>query len=181
MSTSCLIAKQVGENDYLTIYCHSDGYLTHTGALLVDFYDTEEKVNQLMELGDLSVLKEKLYPNPLQIHNFVDRQECVSVAYGRDRGEKNAEARMLTIDDFNAPKSFIDYMYIFDSSHQWKYFFIPKPFQGFEDVKEGLEKEYARFEMERPKGYYGDLYEEMAVVLKERMRPIEGNEMEMPK
>lgn len=35
MSTRSFIAKQTGEDEYLTVYCHSDGYLTYNGALLL--------------------------------------------------------------------------------------------------------------------------------------------------
>ena len=36
MSTRSYIAKQIGDNQFHTIYCHSDGYLTHNGAMLLD-------------------------------------------------------------------------------------------------------------------------------------------------
>ncbi len=181
MSTSCLIAKQVNEQDFLIIYCHSDGYLTHNGALLVDFYDTEEKVDELLKLGDLSQLKEKMYPNPLYPHTFEERQEGVCVAYGRDRGDEDADAKMISIDEFIGPENMIQYMYVFDLDQRWKYFEIHESFQGFKDVKEDLQKEYAIYGMERPKGYYGDLYDEMAEELKMKTGQIEEiTQVKMP-
>ena len=46
MSTRCYIAKQIGDNTYRTIFCHYDGYLEHCGAILLDAYNTPEKVDQ---------------------------------------------------------------------------------------------------------------------------------------
>lgn len=48
MSTRSLIAKQIGEDAYLTIYCHSDGYLSYNGAMLIDHYNSEEKIDELI-------------------------------------------------------------------------------------------------------------------------------------
>ena len=173
MSTGCLIAKQVGEDNYKTIYCHTDGYLTHAGAVLVDFYNTEQKVDELLEVGDLSVLKERLYPNPLYTHTFDERQEGVSVAYGRDRGEQNAGAKVLCSEAFHVPVHVFEYVYVFDLEQQWKYARVPELELGLKDVKEDLQKEYAAYDMERPKGYYGDLYDEMAALLKMKTGQIE--------
>jgi len=42
--------------DYVSIYCHSDGYPSHHKKILVENYSTYEQVEQLISLGDLSVL-----------------------------------------------------------------------------------------------------------------------------
>ena len=47
LSTRSFIAKQTGADEYLTVYCHSDGYLTYNGALLLDCYNTPEQVDEL--------------------------------------------------------------------------------------------------------------------------------------
>lgn len=60
------------------IYCHWDGYPNGVGDTLKQFYDTEEKVRELLELGDLSTLG-----------NDLDS----SFAYHRDRGEELNPAR----------------------------------------------------------------------------------------
>ena len=90
MSTRSLIAMQIEEDKYRTIYCHSDGYLTYNGAMLLDYYNTPEKVKELIDLGSISFLAKKLNPDPSKPHsfNYDERQEDVVVAYGRDRGEK---------------------------------------------------------------------------------------------
>lgn len=39
-----------------SINCHWDGYLSNNGYILENFYETADKVNQLIKLGDLSSL-----------------------------------------------------------------------------------------------------------------------------
>ena len=62
MSTRSFIAKQIGDNEYLTVYCHNGGYLSYNGTLLADYYNTPEKVDELLKLGDLSYLQKACSP-----------------------------------------------------------------------------------------------------------------------
>lgn len=72
---------------YIGVYCHSDGYLSYNGAILLEHYNTAEKVKELISHGDMSCLGEKVNPNPDYPHSFDDRQDDVCVYYHRDRGE----------------------------------------------------------------------------------------------
>ena len=56
MSTRCYIAKQAGAGKYRTIYCHSDGYPEGVGQTLLTYYGYPEKIDQLLDLGDISVV-----------------------------------------------------------------------------------------------------------------------------
>lgn len=170
MSTRSLIAKQIGENKYRTIYCHSDGYLTHNGALLVDHYNTEEMVDKLMALGSLSLLAEKADPDPSKVHGFDydKRQKGVTVAYGRDRGEKDIQARDLTLEELDSPDSWAIYIYVFNLDKKWQYCTSGESHIGFLDVAEELQEVYGQYGMERPKGYYGYLTSEVAKYFKSR-------------
>lgn len=60
MATRCRIAIKNKDGSYDSIYCHNDGYLAGVGETLRNFYTTEEKVRQLLSLGDLSSLGETL-------------------------------------------------------------------------------------------------------------------------
>ena len=42
------------------IYCHWDGYPEYVGKILKENYSDRNKLQQLLELGDISVLKEDL-------------------------------------------------------------------------------------------------------------------------
>lgn len=62
MGTRSYIAKQIGDNQFLTIYCQLNGYPEHNGDLLVNHYNTPEKVDELLALGDLYYLREFVCP-----------------------------------------------------------------------------------------------------------------------
>lgn len=115
MSTRSFIAKQIDNDSYLTIYCHSDGYLTYNGAMLIDIYNTSEMVDKLIALGDLSSLNIKLEPDPNYPHSFDydKQQEDVTVAYGRDRNYKDTGARIMTLKELDDPENWTEYVYIF--------------------------------------------------------------------
>lgn len=170
MSTRSYIAKQVGENQYRTIYCHSDGYLTHNGAMLYDHFNDAEKLDELLNLGDISYLAPNINPDPSKPHsfNYDERQDGVIVAYGRDRGDKDVEAKMFTQGQLTSTDSWIAYIYVFNKDGQWVYGRPGQDVSEFRNVKEGLDSAYSYYKMERPEGYYGYLSEEVADLLKER-------------
>jgi len=56
MATRSTIAIRNADNTVTAIYCHWDGYLSYNGKILFENYNTEEKVRELIALGDLSVL-----------------------------------------------------------------------------------------------------------------------------
>lgn len=157
MSTRSFIAKQIGDDEYLTIYCHSNGYLSYNGAMLIDHYNTEEKVDELLKLGDLSCLCQKLNPDPMKPHSFDygERQKDVTVAYGRDRGETNIEARTYSMAKLDDPQNWTEYVYIFNKDNEWKYFRSGQSEQGLCDIEEDLKREYAQYGVERLPNHYG--------------------------
>ena len=156
MSTRSLICMQIDDDKYKTIYCHSDGYLTYNGAMLLDHYSNKEKLEKLLNLGDISCLNEKVDPDPtLPPHSFDydKRQEGVVVAYGRDRGETGIEAKMFTLKDLKDKDSWIEYVYIFDRNGKWKY--MEYPFDKIRDVKRSLAQEFKKMGIKRPPNQYG--------------------------
>ena len=48
MSTRSLIGIQREKDKFEVIYCHSDGYPTYNGAMLLDHYSDKEKVEKLL-------------------------------------------------------------------------------------------------------------------------------------
>lgn len=56
MSTRSKIAIRRKDGSFQGIYCHFDGYLNYTGEILDKFYDTTEKVEKLISLGNLAKL-----------------------------------------------------------------------------------------------------------------------------
>lgn len=137
-------------------YCHSDGYLTYNGAMLLDHYSDRTKVEKLISFGDMAALNENIDPFSGREHNFDHRQEGVTVFYGRDRGEKETEPRIVDLDDINSPDSWIEYCYVYGKDGKWRYFVCGQnEHPVFRDLKEGLDEEYRCLGFKRPKGYYG--------------------------
>lgn len=77
MGTHSTIAIERKDGSRTAIYCQYDGYIEGVGVTLQLAYNTAEKVEELLKLGDLSVLK----------YNTES-----SVAYHRDRGEEFSQS-----------------------------------------------------------------------------------------
>jgi len=80
MGTHSFIGKQKLDGTVRAIYCHWDGYPGHVGRLLGNYYNEETKIDDLLNLGDLSSLSTTL---------------TETVAYKRDREENNVDARLF--------------------------------------------------------------------------------------
>lgn len=89
MGTRSTIAVQHADGTVSQVYSHWDGYLDHNGKLLVAHYNTLELAEELVSLGDISSLGERIHPTaPLGIgHSFDKPEPGVTIYYGRDRGE----------------------------------------------------------------------------------------------
>lgn len=160
MSTRSLITIEQPDGTYRAIYCHSDGYLTHNGAMLLDHYKDRAKVEELLNLGDISCLAPNINPDPNKPHsfNYDERQEGVVVAYHRDRGEEKVESRILSFDEL-FKNTWIEYFYVLDLNGNWKYY-DDSYLHELKDVQEDLDKEYEELGIKRPKDYYGFWVEE---------------------
>ena len=91
------------------IYCHWDGHLEHNGEILSKHYSDTIKVQQLMNLGDLS----GLHPELGEKHDFDDWDFSGCRFYGRDRGEKDTQARTFkSFEDYCQNSSAEEYNYI---------------------------------------------------------------------
>ncbi len=84
MSTNATVTIK-NKKGYETIYTHWDGYLKNNGSILLKHYKTAKKVQALIDLGYVSVLRESiLCPEG---HSFDNPAADCTVFYGRDRGE----------------------------------------------------------------------------------------------
>ena len=135
MSTNAFIG--IRENNSITyIYNHSDGYLEYLGRMLLEHYNSEEKAKALVELGDVSVVKEKLAPAEGTVRSFDydKRQEGVSVFYGRDRGEEWEYIKPVTIQG-TAFDEHQYYNYLYDVEEgRWLFTRNGKDFTSLEEV-----------------------------------------------
>ena len=121
----------VNLDDSITaIYCHWDGYPEYVGKMLLNHYNTDDIVNGLMNLGNLSILSESLHSttginlySDNNRHTFNNPQDGVCVAYGRDRGEQNVDS--VIYEDLGqyedmAGDTLAEYHYLFDDG-KWMY------------------------------------------------------------
>ena len=120
MGTRSAIAMKT-EDGIRSIYCHWDGYVDHNGRILKEFYSTDEKVQALLDLGDLSSLRQEIgEPHTFDRHQAepeLDMFDNWCLAYGRDRGETDVEAK--TFDDVKTwvesmANSWCEYFYLWD-------------------------------------------------------------------
>ena len=56
MATRSTIAKEFEDGTIKQVYCHWDGYFDGVGTTLLKHYTNNEKLDQLLELGDISRL-----------------------------------------------------------------------------------------------------------------------------
>jgi hypothetical protein len=118
MSTRSMIGIQQEDGKIKAIYCHYDGYPKGVGQTLADHYQTTDKVEALLNLGDLSVLRQELGEKQ-DFNDYKNHNENWCLAYGRDRGEANTEAK-----EFNYVGAYLEYAR--NSCAEFAYIFTPK-------------------------------------------------------
>jgi len=89
MATRGTIGVLNGDDSVTSIYVHYDSYPAGVGATLADHYTDPTKIDNLMALGDLSVLGDTIGTQK-QFKTWELNGECL--AYGRDRGETGVSA-----------------------------------------------------------------------------------------
>lgn len=88
MATRSTIARTNPDGSLTSVYCHWDGYPDGVGATLRQHYTNPSKIDQLLALGDLSVLDAEIGDS----NEFENRVEGICLFYGRDRGETGIDA-----------------------------------------------------------------------------------------
>ena len=87
------------ENSYKGVYCHWDGYLSYNGKLLLENYNTLEKVKELISFGSMSSLNTTI-------------EKCVF--YNRDREEDFDDYEVYSLEEM---EEFLEeYNYIFQDN-----------------------------------------------------------------
>lgn len=126
MSTRSTIAikKENGEID--SVYCHSDGYPSHNGDLLLTNYNSEKSAKEIVALGGISFLDKNLSPSKKLDkcrydwrekgeveHSFDTPHVDTTTFYHRDRGEDLDVHTCKTEKDFHDYwNSEVDYLYL---------------------------------------------------------------------
>ena len=109
MSTNSTISIRT-EKGGKTIYSHWDGYPAWNGKMLKNYYKTREQVEELISMGNVSILHKKI-GRKVEFNGFDSQKEKQCLFYTRDRGETGQEATTFKI----KPKR--------DTLQQWNYLF----------------------------------------------------------
>lgn len=107
MSTRSTIALRRTDGTMKKIYCHWDGYINWNGSILQKYYNTADKVENLLALGNLSSLGPEIKPDDptdWDINIKSDYRFCRTYT---SRGEKR---------EYAAPDQMEEYNYLFDES-----------------------------------------------------------------
>ena len=106
MGTGSTIALEFADGTVEQVYCHWDGYLEHNGKILAEHYSDPFKLRELIDLGDMSSLGERIGTQ----HAFDKAPQGECTFYLRDRKESGCGAKKF--------KDFADYK----DNHQYEEF-----------------------------------------------------------
>lgn len=124
MSTRCIIAIKENDGTYRSIYCHHDGYPSGVGDTLETYYTNRNKIEALMDLGDISSLgasldfkdPDEMFKNPkaYALNNG-------TTDYNRWRNEGTKAEISKNLNDLKelAFYSSAEYLYTFENE-KWK-------------------------------------------------------------
>lgn len=127
MGTRSTIALEYADGTVDQVYCHWDGYLEHNGKILQEHYSNPFKLQELMDLGDVSSLginigrKHSFSPFEGDKNDYDEAQaEGCTTFYGRDRGETGVGARRFkSFADYKQNFQHEEYAYILRTDGKW--------------------------------------------------------------
>jgi hypothetical protein len=109
MGTRSTIALEYADGSVHQVYCHWDGYLSNNGQILQKHYIDPFKLRQLMDLGDMSSLGERIGTQ----HAFDKAPEGECTFYMRDRREQGCKAKwFIDYEDYVDNHQYEEYEYI---------------------------------------------------------------------
>lgn len=113
MSTRSFICKyDADKKAYRAIYCHFDGYVKGVGAMLDANYDTESKVDALLDLGGISSLE-------------------ATVEKTRKNAYENSKPQYFTHIDEEFANSDIEFVYLYISKGLWQVYMVNSQCWGY--------------------------------------------------
>ena len=135
MATSATITLKTKDGKYKSVYLHNDGYLEGAGYVLKKYYPTYEKVDQLLNLGNLSSLGRTPVDDPnlwdmdywMELHhksignNYshpIERPDSLKCRTYKGRGDQDED--FIIVDDLN-DLDYQAYHYLFEDG---KWYFL---------------------------------------------------------
>ncbi len=105
MSTNARIGIKISGTKMVSIYSHWDGYPSWVGEKLLKYFNTEEKVKELLSMGNVSIMGDKI-GEKVNFDTFKSNENSQCLFYGRDRGDSDEEAITHEIGDMSYHYSF---------------------------------------------------------------------------
>ena len=123
MSTRSIIGIINDDNSVNSVYCHYDGYPMYTGYFLKRFFDTTEKVNNLISGGDISQLASKSNWENVQ-YPMINNKQVLKTLYYIDRPKSEISFEKW---EYVKPQKHKDLLEFFkrDDGDEYKYLFLP--------------------------------------------------------
>jgi hypothetical protein len=123
MGTRSIIAKEYKDGTIKAIYCHWDGYPSHNGKVLVEHYTTSAKINKLIDLGDISSLREEIgVKHPFDTYNLPveekSKYENMTTAYHHEASIVHNKNALVEL----AKNSGGEYIYLRTKTGHWLVF-----------------------------------------------------------
>lgn len=143
MSTNSFIGT-IRPTGYIKgIYCHWDGYPEYTGTVLNFHYTNLNKIERLLDLGNISILGENVYPLE-DGHSYDNALPKTVVAYHRDRGDEYTKPIGFNIKKFNERFTYyVSYAYLYDLDlKKWRTFKVT--LNGLEEIKVNYKTMYKK-------------------------------------
>ena len=110
MSTNSTIAVKT-EKGYKTIYVHNDGYFSYMYPMLDTWYNSKERAEDLVNLGDASFIAKRMVPSLGSGHSFDHPEKDVCIFYHRDRGEPWSDVAPAMYSKEEAIHSYYSYVF----------------------------------------------------------------------
>ena len=126
MNTTSYIGEELSNGKIKYIYCHWDGYPDHNGRILKQYYNTINKVNKLLSMGNLVLLGEKI-GRKQDLYTTTHREQVPgwTISYHRDVRQSwedakpkvvNNDIELMEIADWDN----VNYIYIFERNRKWR-------------------------------------------------------------
>ena len=125
MATRSIIGILHDNNTIESIYCHFDGYPSNTGYFLLTYYNTKQKVLDLISKGDLSSLASSFDWNEKELPKIDNKIQLTPRHYSKRKDQPEPSTRPI-VHDIQC-NFFNDLM-----GEEFKYLYIP------EDRKDAL-------------------------------------------
>ena len=132
MSTRGRIGIELLDHSVLSVYCHFDNYPEGTGKILVEHYLNRNDVKNLIDGGDISVLRTRKLWNSSALKDskgeflydetgelMYDNCRSPQPLYYAERGEE-LNVSHTSFDEFISSNAGEEYAYLFDLNDNWK-------------------------------------------------------------